>query len=327
VSILTWCRLGEILRMSLRIPSRKRDASSAPVDPLTESAWPRTQRDFAAAITSARLALFLIAVGVVAAALVGYIAQDNHLHPVATALWTVCIGIGTPGMVCAVVFLYAWERAPRRQRDEARAELARQRPATLAVEFSQWLREKRAALPPTRLRMLFRTRRGIPRMTPDERRRERARVEDEARTEYAARFRDSVSALLKGAPDATSPETLRDFYSLAEFVQAASVVGASAAWINKRLARGNELLEAWPLAFTEEHNDEMRSIVREWESETYSGLARYAPGLQERFHVDVGFGLEWHPGDSGEPLERAMLRRRIHRLSEIQDRSAPVMTG
>jgi len=310
---------------------RTRDSALGLVDPLTEGEWPRIVRDFWKAIGSPKCSLFIAGLGVVAAAIAAFIAQDDSLDPLATAEWGVGMGIGWPAAFCLVVLVLLWPRTLKAQRDEARRELVRRTPATLAVEFSEWVRAKRGELPvsPWRRRLLglFRRRpeeraraRAERQMDPEARRREIENVEAQARTEYNERFRDSVLALLEGSDEANAPGTIRDFEALAEFVQAASLAGVSSAWINRQLTRGNELLHLWPRTSSRENDEDMSIAVQRWERDTHTGLARYAPADQAQFRVDVGLGPEWREEYHSEPPERAMLRRRIHRLAEIAKR-------
>jgi hypothetical protein len=97
--------------------------------------------------------------------------------------------------------------------------------------------------------------------------------------------------------------------------------------LNAQLRAGSEILEAWPTpapsgpgAASQALVDaEQAAMVAPWESETYFWLA-CAPNHRERFRLDVAFGPEWRQEYPGEMSERALLRRRLHRLSEIVDR-------
>jgi hypothetical protein len=55
-----------------------------------------------------------------------------------------------------------------------------------------------------------------------------------------------------------------------------------------------------------------------WEQETYAGLGHHLPQWQEHFRVETNLGPDWFREYRGEPPERAMLRRRVQHLAEIQ---------
>lgn len=120
------------------------------------------------------------------------------------------------------------------------------------------------------------------------------------------------------------PEPLGDFRARRAYARQTERDMArerSAKWINDRRAEGNELLEGWhPMK-----NEPSRCMdtVR-WEKQTHDGLASFAPNLQAHFRHEAGMGSEWLPQRRGphtyEDPQRAILRRRLHRLSEIAER-------
>ena len=103
-----------------------------PDDPFGEREGPRIRRDFWEAIGSGQAGLVLLAIGVLAAAVATWIAHENNLDALATTEWAVGLGLGIPLALCTIVFFRITFRAPRRQRDEARAAYVRQREAAEA---------------------------------------------------------------------------------------------------------------------------------------------------------------------------------------------------
>lgn len=88
---------------------------------------------------------------------------------------------------------------------------------------------------------------------------------------------------------------------------------AAASFVNRRLEAGNRLLKFWPEYGQHDH---LIEVVSEWEMETYRGLGEMLPEKQAYFRTEVGIVPEY----AGEPETRLVLRRRIHRLSEIAER-------
>lgn len=92
-------------------------------------------------------------------------------------------------------------------------------------------------------------------------------------------------------------------------------------WLNQQRDQGNQLLGRWPLRKLQDYD--LRREAREWENATYEGLVQRFPAQQAHFRVEVGFGPEMNPQNRGvgswESAERAMLRRRLQRLSEIAE--------
>jgi hypothetical protein len=98
----------------------------------------------------------------------------------------------------------------------------------------------------------------------------------------------------------------------------------AAIWINGRREEGNAMLTGWPSM----RNVPMRcaDAVR-WEQATYDGLAEHARTHRAHFRDENGLGAEWGRQRRGpqeyEDAQRAMLRRRLHRLAEIAERLQP----
>jgi hypothetical protein len=111
-------------------------------DPLGESLWKRTRRDFWSATGSGQAGLGLLVIGAITAAVATWLAQKHNLDGLATAEWAVGLGIGLPLMFCLGILFAVSQRAARLQRDEARAEALRQRQgreASLALDLEDGL--------------------------------------------------------------------------------------------------------------------------------------------------------------------------------------------
>lgn len=94
---------------------------------------------------------------------------------------------------------------------------------------------------------------------------------------------------------------------------------ATAVWLSEQLSKGNALLLRWGPHVSRDIEKEAYKDAATWEQETQDGLATRVPMLSGHFGVDVGLGPEFATF-SGEAVERARLRRRIHRLAEIVER-------
>ena len=94
---------------------------------------------------------------------------------------------------------------------------------------------------------------------------------------------------------------------------------ATAVWLSEQLSKGNALLLRWGPHVSREIEKEAYKDAATWEQETQDGLATRVPMLSGHFGVEVGLGPEFDTG-LVETIERARLRRRIHRLAEIVER-------
>jgi hypothetical protein len=94
---------------------------------------------------------------------------------------------------------------------------------------------------------------------------------------------------------------------------------ADAIWLSERLAEGNALLDRWTPRLRLDKEGNIVHEVSAWEQITRNGLAERLPSYSGHFGVDVGLGREFITFP-GEYVERARLRRRIHRLAEIVER-------
>jgi hypothetical protein len=100
--------------------------SPRPVDLFGESERNRAKRDFWTFAGSGMAGVALLVLGVVAAAIAGFIAQKHHLNALPTAGWAVLGGLGVPVVVFYLPTLaYFWRRTLKLQLDEARGEVRR----------------------------------------------------------------------------------------------------------------------------------------------------------------------------------------------------------
>jgi hypothetical protein len=93
----------------------------------------------------------------------------------------------------------------------------------------------------------------------------------------------------------------------------------TAVWLSERLAEGNALLERWSPHRRLDKEGNLVHEVSAWEQTTRNGLTERLPAYSGHFGVEVGLGREFITFP-GEYVERARLRRRIHRLAEIVER-------
>jgi hypothetical protein len=125
-----------------------------------------------------------------------------------------CVGFLLP---VGALFVFARLTAPRRQRDEARAELRRLTEpvdvSELADTFSSWVLAKRASLPRIGFRVVLRHSNSEARVLNQEDRDEIERLHARARTEYHERFRTSLVDVL--GEDANDPQTIAELDGLA----------------------------------------------------------------------------------------------------------------
>jgi len=99
---------------------------------------------------------------------------------------------------------------------------------------------------------------------------------------------------------------------------AAGNADADAVWLSEQLSAGNELLASWPGKPRYNATEEIHEAYK-WEHQTQEGLAARLPTHSGHFGVEVGFSPDWY-SDSLVGPERGYLRRRIHRLAEINER-------
>jgi hypothetical protein len=306
--------------------------SATEVPPLSQTAWQRAKTDTAS--FAAQRPIFFGAL--VTAGVGGVGALAAILAAGASPGLTILAGIGgaLAGFFLIILLIAGveWVLAFPRQRNEARGAVAdlegpEDDPAHLVEDFAAWLRVKKAALPSGGFRQVpgIFPWGGISADTHAQQRRDHEQRQDAveaihatARTEYQAQFHDPILALLANDRDAENPRNIGAMQGLLDFARATLASDVHAAWLNRQRERGNGLLDGW----SPTQNNPIRCAdAAKWEEETYDGLATHAPAQQAHFRHDAGLGGEWfqqrHGPHSYEDEQRAMLRRRLHRLSEI----------
>jgi hypothetical protein len=110
--------------------------------------------------------------------------------------------------------------------------------------------------------------------------------------------------------------------------------------IAAQLQVGNSILSGWPqpnapqavLATGPPPPADLTAVqqamkVQWWEPQAYDLLGKYTPQWREHFRLEANLGPEWFSAYEGEPAERSLLRRRVFRLAEIQDKRNRAANG
>jgi hypothetical protein len=184
------------------------------------------------AILGHRFVVVLIALVALAGTEASAFLSSNELSTFEKLLLAgLAAGVGVLLILGPIVYAGSLVAAPHRQRKQARAELAKLTgaAASLAVEYSDWIAAKKAALPQQNFhRRVMRHLQATVRMSREDRARadyEQHRDDEQvareiesvhaaARAEYHEKFRQRVLAALDGVELADSPKTIADLEAI-----------------------------------------------------------------------------------------------------------------